>query len=465
MRRTTQIFRFPILLLFLVITAIARSESEYASILRDANWGWKNRNGVEYGKASFTDLYGSAQIISIARYSESSMATMLYVKEHSKQGTNSLAAETDAMAAINGSYFNMTTCTSTTALWLYGSEIASTAPEEFARCNGIIGFKDGVFSLEPCNSSTTAGQFAAWGKKYDSYVVSGPIIRRGGVSMDVNIGGEGFYGPHPRTMLGRCADGTVYMVVAEGRIEGATGMSLGNMLKLAEDFGMTDAINLDGGGSSTLWVNGEGIINRLSGGAVRNVPNIITATSRELQPTADDMTVDGIKYMFTNYNTVAVTYPNTNQPSSANPCTYSGEITIPANVTIKGKSYAVTAIADYAFQYANITALNLPEGITKLGYKSIYQTQLTEIVVPNSVTVMDYEALGYNKVLEKITFGENIAANTWGDKLCIYGGKKYEVYMNCDAVPQLRSYTFDFTGANVHVRPSTYGQSTPTTTY
>lgn len=456
MRRTTQIFRFPILLLFFVITAIARSESKYASILRDANWGWKNRNGVEYGKASFTDLYGSAQIISIARYSESSMATMLYVKEHSKQGTNSLAAETDAMAAINGSYFNMTTCTSTTALWLYGSEIASTAPEEFARCNGIIGFKDGVFSLEPCNSSTTAGQFAAWGKKYDSYVVSGPIIRRGGVSMDVNIGGEGFYGPHPRTMLGRCADGTVYMVVAEGRIEGATGMSLGNMLKLAEDFGMTDAINLDGGGSSTLWVNGEGIINRLSGGAVRNVPNIITATSRELLPTADDMTVDGIKYMFTNYNTVAVTYPNTNQPSSANPCTYSGEITIPANVTIKGKSYAVTAIADYAFQYANITALNLPEGITKLGYKSIYQTQLTEIVVPNSVTVMDYEALGYNKVLEKITFGENIAANTWGDKLCIYGGKKYEVYMNCDAVPQLRSYTFDFTGANVHVRPSMY---------
>ena len=69
---------------------------------------------------------------------------------------------------------------------------------------------------------------------------------------------------------------------------------------------------------------------------------------------------------------------------------------------------------------------------------------------------MDYEALGYNKELVKITFGENIAANTWGDKLCIYGGKKYEVYMNCDAVPKLRSYTFDFTGANVHVRPAMY---------
>ena len=172
--------------------------------------------------------------------------------------------------------------------------------------------------------------------------------------------------------------------------------------------------------------------------------------------TDDDLIVDGIKYLITSDNTVSVTYPNADQPSSGNPCTYTGEVTIPAQVTIKGQTYNVTAIGDYAFHFASITALNLPEGIATLGYKAIYQTQLTEIVVPNSVTLMDYEALGYNKELEKITFGENIAANTWGDKLCIYGGKKYEVYMNCDAVPKLRSYTFDFTGANVHVRPAMY---------
>ncbi|MBR1916232.1 MAG: tyrosine-protein phosphatase [Bacteroidaceae bacterium] len=172
--------------------------------------------------------------------------------------------------------------------------------------------------------------------------------------------------------------------------------------------------------------------------------------------TDEDLTVDGIKYIITSDNTVAVTYPNTDQPSSSNPCTYSGSITIPATVTIKGTTFNVTAIGDYAFHYAPVTSLTLPEGIVSLGYKAIYQTQLTEITVPNSVTTMDYEALGYNKQLVTINFGENIAANTWGDKLCIYGGKKYEVYMNCDAVPTLRSYTFDFTGANVHVRPTMY---------
>lgn len=456
MKTQTFNFRLPILLIFFAITASALGESKYASVLRNADWGWKNRDGVEYGKASFADLYGNPQVVSIAKYSESSMVTMLYDKEYSKQGTNGLAAEAGATVAINGSYFNMSNCTSCTALWLYGSEIATTIPDEFARCNGIVGFKDGVFSLEKYGSATTATQLSNWGKKYDAFVVSGPILRLKGVSQDPYIGGEGFYGPHPRTLLGKCADGTVYMVITEGRMDGAAGFSLPNLLSLAEDLGMTDAINLDGGGSSTLWVTGAGVINRPSGGSVRNVPNIVIATPRSTTPTSDDMMVDGIKYMITSSNTVAVTYPNDVQPSTTNPCTYSGEITIPATITVKGKTFNVTAIGDYAFHCANITALKLPEGITKLGYKAIYQTQLTEIEVPNSVTLMDYEALGYNKVLVKISFGENIAANTWGDKLCIYGGKKYEVYMNCDAVPTLRSYTFDFTGANVHVRPSMY---------
>ena len=171
---------------------------------------------------------------------------------------------------------------------------------------------------------------------------------------------------------------------------------------------------------------------------------------------ASSFTVDNIKYAITASNAVSVTYPNAEQPSSENKSTYTGDIVIPATVTNGGKTYKVTAIGDYAFNYADITSIILPEGIEKLGYKAICQTQIKEITVPNSVTLMDYEALGYNKQLVKIVFGKNIAANKWGDKLCIYGGKKYDVYMHCNAVPELRSYTFSFTGATVHVYPMMY---------
>lgn len=164
MKLTIHNFRFSILLIFFAVTATVLGESEYAPVLRNANWGWKTRNGVTYGKATFSDLYGNPQIVSIAKYSDSTMYTMLYDKEKSNKGTNSLAVEAGATAAINGSYFNMSNCTSTTALWLYGNEIATTTAEEFARCNGVVGFKDGVFTLMPYSSATTATQLSAWGK-------------------------------------------------------------------------------------------------------------------------------------------------------------------------------------------------------------------------------------------------------------------------------------------------------------
>ena len=74
MKLSTIHFRFSILLVFFAIAATAQSVSEYASVLANANWGWQSHDGVYYGKATFTDLYGNPQMLSIAKYSSSSMA-------------------------------------------------------------------------------------------------------------------------------------------------------------------------------------------------------------------------------------------------------------------------------------------------------------------------------------------------------------------------------------------------------
>ena len=49
---------------------------------------------------------------------------------------------------------------------------------------------------------------------------------------------------------------------------------------------------------------------------------------REGTISEDELVVNGIKYEITGHNTVSVTYPNAEQPSQSNPCTYNGEITI-----------------------------------------------------------------------------------------------------------------------------------------
>jgi hypothetical protein len=78
---------------------------------------------------------------------------------------------------------------------------------------------------------------------------------------------------HPRTAICYNQD-YLYFVVVDGRDNaystGMTVLELANFCK--EDLHATEGINLDGGGSSTMWVNGE-VVNRPSDGHERTVAN------------------------------------------------------------------------------------------------------------------------------------------------------------------------------------------------
>jgi phosphodiester glycosidase len=63
---------------------------------------------------------------------------------------------------------------------------------------------------------------------------------------------------HPRTMIGAAADGSIWLVAVDGRQpQLSAGMTLVELQSLARRLGLTDALNLDGGGSTTMWVTGE----------------------------------------------------------------------------------------------------------------------------------------------------------------------------------------------------------------
>lgn len=69
---------------------------------------------------------------------------------------------------------------------------------------------------------------------------------------------------HPRSAVGVCADGTVVLLVADGRIPAySNGASLVDLGKLMLEEGVQRALNLDGGGSSAVYTKGkEGFILR-----------------------------------------------------------------------------------------------------------------------------------------------------------------------------------------------------------
>lgn len=78
--------------------------------------------------------------------------------------------------------------------------------------------------------------------------------------------------PHPRTALGISSDGTLlYFVAADGRRTGVPGLTLAELAQfMADRLSVCSAMNLDGGGSTAMWV-GDHIVNRPSDGVERPV--------------------------------------------------------------------------------------------------------------------------------------------------------------------------------------------------
>jgi hypothetical protein len=79
---------------------------------------------------------------------------------------------------------------------------------------------------------------------------------------------------NPRTAMGLSADRrTFYLVVVDGRSSVSAGMYGTELARLMAELGAWQAFNLDGGGSTTLWLDGRGTVNVPSDGTPRAVAN------------------------------------------------------------------------------------------------------------------------------------------------------------------------------------------------
>ncbi|WP_371372213.1 phosphodiester glycosidase family protein [Sporomusa aerivorans] len=85
-------------------------------------------------------------------------------------------------------------------------------------------------------------------------------------------------GRAPRTAVGLKADGNILAVVVDGRQEHSIGMSLLELALFMQELGATDAMNLDGGGSSEMVIKGK-VVNKPSDGRERRVGDALTIIS------------------------------------------------------------------------------------------------------------------------------------------------------------------------------------------
>lgn len=89
----------------------------------------------------------------------------------------------------------------------------------------------------------------------------------------------------PRTAIGIGADSAIVIVTVDGRRKESYGVSLAEIARIGGWMRLSWMMNLDGGGSTTLWVRGKGVLNKPSDGksiihVERPVANMVKVVRR-----------------------------------------------------------------------------------------------------------------------------------------------------------------------------------------
>lgn len=269
-------------LFFLILLAKTAYGQNDSLTIVNSDWNWKKIHaGMERGYLQ-TKIFDSEQSISIIKFKINRFKVkMADFQTLMANRTDSLAMRKKALAAINGSYFNVKTLTPVTFFSMRHKVLGHTDSTERFRCTGAIGLKcrnGRKIDIFPYESEKER----EYSRRYHSVLASGPILLDEGEVMTF-ISEPYFYDKrHPRSIIGTDNDGYCYLIVIDGRFPGkAEGMTVPEMALLCKYFGLKDAMNLDGGGSSTLWSKEAGILNhpydnkKFDHEGARKVPNII----------------------------------------------------------------------------------------------------------------------------------------------------------------------------------------------
>jgi exopolysaccharide biosynthesis protein len=114
--------------------------------------------------------------------------------------------------------------------------------------------------------------------KVKTAIGGGPVLLQNGMisisnNEELRFAGKAINDKHPRTSIGYTADGKLIILVIEGRSAVSHGATLVQEAQLLKDLGCVEALNLDGGGSSCLLLNGKET-NHPSDNKQRQVPGV-----------------------------------------------------------------------------------------------------------------------------------------------------------------------------------------------
>lgn len=177
--------------------------------------------------------------------------------------TSQLAREAGALVGLNGTFFDTKQAGSVDMMKINGYVLDTTRVKPTDR---RAEHQQAAITIEGRKISIVKGdEQGNWDRalRAPNVMVTGPLLLWKG---QVNPLKKSAFNDnrHPRTCLCITQDKRLILLTADGRAPQAQGLSLTELTHLMQTLGCHDAINLDGGGSTTLWIQNQpdgGVVN------------------------------------------------------------------------------------------------------------------------------------------------------------------------------------------------------------
>ncbi|MGQ7688270.1 phosphodiester glycosidase family protein [Streptococcus suis] len=206
-----------------------------------------------------TTVYIADIQVSSAEYLKTALAQNTYGTNITAK-TSETAAANNAILAINGDYYGA----NSTGYVIKNGILYRDAVRDNASYGDLAIYAEGSFEIV-YEDEVTAQELID--KGVVNLLAFGPsLVEDGEIVVDTSTEVGRAMASNPRTAIGIIDENHYIIVVADGRTTESEGLSLYQMAEIMKEYGATTAYNLDGGGSSTLYFNGQVINNPTTNG-------------------------------------------------------------------------------------------------------------------------------------------------------------------------------------------------------
>jgi len=257
---------YDFLILFILIFTSALLPAQQN--LNDADWFEREiGSGVVWRYYLFDNMFGSKQSISYIDVvlNNPNVSVEFPYLATGRQLTSSMIPSQfpNSVAGINGTYFNTSTGGHLTYLRINGTEIPP---------GGALFPKwgyEGAIALDSAKTESII-QMPTGGwvndTSHPNIMACGPLLIINGVIPSEHLTSIGSHSTarNPRSAVGITSNNHLILLTVDGRTELASGMTCEELAIVMQQLGCLDSLNLDGGGSTTLWGAGElynGVLN------------------------------------------------------------------------------------------------------------------------------------------------------------------------------------------------------------